>query len=123
MDEAGETMVLSLQAGPYLRLAGTGIVLRLNLSTGYYHNLLDRVGGDAEDDDEETLRIRCGAGTYIRSLARDIAQAAGTVGVSTDEAGKATAGILDLPDPDFLSRLQGRFGHRLGRLANPAPRR
>lgn len=34
-----------------------------------------------------------------------------------------TAGILDLPDPDFLSRLQGRFGHRLGRLANPAPRR
>jgi 2-octaprenyl-6-methoxyphenol hydroxylase len=34
-----------------------------------------------------------------------------------------TPGILDLSDPDFLSRLQGRFGHRLGRLANPAPRR
>lgn len=34
-----------------------------------------------------------------------------------------TPGILTLSDGDFLARLQGRFGYRLGRLARPAPRR
>lgn len=34
-----------------------------------------------------------------------------------------TAEILALDDRDFLDRLQGRFGHRLGRLATPAARR
>jgi 2-octaprenyl-6-methoxyphenol hydroxylase len=34
-----------------------------------------------------------------------------------------TAEILALGDHDFLARLQGRFGHRLGRLARPATRR
>jgi len=32
------------------------------------------------DPDHAILRVRCGKGTYIRSLARDIAQALGTVG-------------------------------------------
>lgn len=34
-----------------------------------------------------------------------------------------TAEILALGDPAFLSRLQDRFGQRLGRLSRPAPRR
>lgn len=34
-----------------------------------------------------------------------------------------TAGILALSDQAFLARLQARFGYRLGRLADPAPRR
>ncbi len=34
-----------------------------------------------------------------------------------------TAEILALSDHAFLSRLQGRFGYRLGRLNQPAPRR
>lgn len=34
-----------------------------------------------------------------------------------------TAEILALTDGDFLARLQGRFGHRLGRLTRPAARR
>jgi 2-octaprenyl-6-methoxyphenol hydroxylase len=34
-----------------------------------------------------------------------------------------TAEILALSDADFLARLLGRFGHRLGRLSRPASRR
>lgn len=34
-----------------------------------------------------------------------------------------TADLLALSDADFLARLQGRFGYRLGRLGQAAPRR
>ena len=61
-------------------LARAGIEFELEAKKVHIYDL--EVLGKVEDkEDTFRIRIRCGGGTYIRSLARDIAEALGTKGV------------------------------------------
>lgn len=59
---------------------------------------------DAVDGDSATLTVRCSKGTYVRSLARDLAAAVGTVGHVTMLRRRA-AGPFTLADAITLDKL------------------
>jgi tRNA pseudouridine55 synthase len=63
----GKSMHKRARAGEVLELAPRSV-------------RIDRLDIDALVDDIITLRVECGKGFYVRSLARDLAQALGTVG-------------------------------------------
>ncbi|MCB1183273.1 tRNA pseudouridine(55) synthase TruB [bacterium] len=71
-----------------------------------------RWGADTADID---LHVACGSGTYIRSLARDVAEAAGTLGhvtalrrltIGPFDVADAVAGVMDLDGAALASRLR-----------------
>ncbi len=68
-----------------------------------------RIGGSASREDEITLTARVSKGTYIRSLARDIARALGTVGHVT-MLRRTKAGPFTLEGAISLDKL-AEFAH------------
>jgi tRNA pseudouridine55 synthase len=57
------------------------------------------------DADRAVLEVGCGKGTYVRSLARDLAQALGTVGF-VDELRRLAVGPFDLAQAISLASLE-----------------
>ena len=71
---------------------------------------IDALTLTACDGDTATLEVACGKGTYVRSLARDIALAAGTVG-HVNVLRRTRAGPFSLVDAVALDRQpDGRYG-------------
>lgn len=71
------------------------------------------------DADTARFRVTCGKGTYVRSLARDLAKALGTVGHVT-ELRRTRVGKFTLESAISLARLEG-FGHSPARFGALAP--
>ncbi len=77
--------------------------------------ILDRV----EDADHATFVVDCGKGTYVRSLARDLAQALGTVG-HVAALRRLAVGRFRAEGAISLDKLEG-LGHSPGRSATLWP--
>jgi tRNA pseudouridine55 synthase len=71
------------------------------------------------DPDTARLRIACGSGTYVRSLARDLARALGTCGHVT-ELRRTAVGRFRIEAAISLEKLEG-FGHSPARFGVLAP--
>ncbi len=69
--------------------------------------------------DEAKLRLSCGSGTYVRSLARDLAKALGTVGHVT-ALRRTAVGKYRVETAISLDKLEG-FGHSPARFGALAP--
>jgi tRNA pseudouridine55 synthase len=69
--------------------------------------------------DEARLRLSCGSGTYVRSLARDLAMALGTVGHVT-ALRRTAVGRFRIESAISLEKLEG-FGHSPARFGALAP--
>ncbi len=65
----------------------------------------------ASEGDEASFAVKCGKGTYVRALARDIARAAGTVG-HVSWLHRAAVGPFTDDDANPLDKL-GALGHSL----------
>jgi tRNA pseudouridine55 synthase len=74
---------------------------------------------ESPDADTARFRVTCGKGTYVRSLARDLAKALGTVGHVT-ELRRTRVGKFTLESAISLARLEG-FGHSPARFGALAP--
>jgi tRNA pseudouridine55 synthase len=74
---------------------------------------------ESPDADTARFRVTCGKGTYVRSLARDLAGALGTVGHVT-ELRRTRVGKFTLESAISLARLEG-FGHSPARFGALAP--
>lgn len=74
---------------------------------------------ESPDSDTARFRVTCGKGTYVRSLARDLAVALGTVGHVT-ELRRTRVGKFTLESAISLARLEG-FGHSPARFGALAP--
>ena len=72
-----------------------------------------------EDTDHATFVVDCGKGTYVRSLARDLAQALGTVG-HVAMLRRLAVGRFRAEDAISLDKLEG-VGHSPGRSATLRP--
>jgi tRNA pseudouridine55 synthase len=74
---------------------------------------------DAPDPDTARFRVACGKGTYVRSLARDLARELGTVG-HVVALRRTRVGKFTVESAISLETLEG-FGHSPGRLGALAP--
>jgi tRNA pseudouridine55 synthase len=74
---------------------------------------------DESDPDTARFRVACGKGTYVRSLARDLAQALGTVG-HVVALRRTRVGKFTVEAAISLETLES-FGHSPGRLGALAP--
>ncbi len=74
---------------------------------------------ESPDADTARFRVTCGKGTYVRSLARDLAVALGTVGHVT-ELRRTRVGKFTLESAISLATLEG-FGHSPARFGALAP--
>ncbi|MCM0021003.1 MAG: tRNA pseudouridine(55) synthase TruB [Tagaea sp.] len=74
---------------------------------------------DSLDPDTARFRVDCGKGTYIRSLARDLARALGTV-AHVVELRRTRVGKFGVEAAISLATLEG-FGHSPGRFGALAP--
>lgn len=74
---------------------------------------------ESPDADTARFRVTCGKGTYVRSLARDLAVVLGTVGHVT-ELRRTRVGKFTLESAISLARLEG-FGHSPARFGALAP--
>lgn len=74
---------------------------------------------ESPDADTARFRVTCGKGTYVRSLARDLAGALGTVG-HVIELRRTRVGKFTLESAISLARLEG-FGHSPARFGALAP--
>jgi len=74
---------------------------------------------ESPDADTARFRVTCGKGTYVRSLARDLAGALETVGHVT-ELRRTRVGKFTLESAISLARLEG-FGHSPARFGALAP--
>jgi tRNA pseudouridine55 synthase len=74
---------------------------------------------DAPDPDTARFRVACGKGTYVRSLARDLARELGTVG-HVVALRRTRVGKFAVESAISLETLEG-FGHSPGRLGALAP--
>lgn len=74
---------------------------------------------ESPDADTARFRVTCGKGTYVRSLARDLAKALGTVGHVT-ELRRTRVGKFTLETAISLESLEG-FGHSPARFGALAP--
>jgi len=74
---------------------------------------------ESPDADTARFRVTCGKGTYVRSLARDLAVALGTVGHVT-ELRRTRVGKFTLESAISLESLEG-FGHSPARFGALAP--
>ncbi|MCA0449004.1 MAG: tRNA pseudouridine(55) synthase TruB [Proteobacteria bacterium] len=74
---------------------------------------------ESPDTDTARFRVTCGKGTYVRSLARDLAGALGTVG-HVIELRRTRVGKFTLESAISLARLEG-FGHSPARFGALAP--
>jgi tRNA pseudouridine55 synthase len=72
-----------------------------------------------EDADHATFVVDCGKGTYVRSLARDLARALGTVGY-VSALRRLAVGRFMAGDAISLDKLEG-VGHSPGRSATLRP--
>src|SRR5262249_58919372 len=73
----------------------------------------------AEAPDHATFVVDCGKGTYVRSLARDLAEALGTVG-HVAALRRLAVGRFRIEDAISLDKLEG-VGHSPGRSATLRP--
>lgn len=71
------------------------------------------------DPDTARFRVACGSGTYVRSLARDLAAAVGTVAHVT-ELRRTAVGRVRVEAAISLEKLEG-FGHSPARFGALAP--
>jgi tRNA pseudouridine55 synthase len=74
---------------------------------------------ESPDPDTARFRVACGKGTYVRSLARDLARELGTVG-HVIELRRTQVGKFRVEAAISLETLEG-FGHSPGRLGALAP--
>lgn len=84
-------------------LARAGEEVKLNARAVEIHSL--KLGSFGEESASVTLSVRCSKGTYVRSLARDIAHALGTVGHVT-MLRRTKAGPFTLEQAIVLDRLE-----------------
>src|SRR5690606_33219622 len=68
--------------------------------------------------DETVLEVTCGKGTYVRALARDIAEALGTVGHVT-KLHRAAVGPFDDEDAVTIEELEAVLGEERDALLTP----
>jgi tRNA pseudouridine55 synthase len=94
-----------------LARAGAAVALRPVRVT--VHALaLDAFEGGAEAVEQCRLRVSCGGGTYVRSLARDLARAAGSA-AHLAELRRLRAGVFSVTDACALAAVQaGAFAMR-----------
>jgi tRNA pseudouridine55 synthase len=74
---------------------------------------------EVDDPDHATFVVDCGKGTYVRSLARDLARALGTVG-HVSALRRLAVGQFRVEDAISLDKLVG-LGHSPGRSATLRP--
>lgn len=95
------------RSGNALILEGLKEAIVLKTRPVVIHNL---VLESIESPDQATFRVRCGPGTYVRSLARDMAEVLGTVGY-VSRLRRVLVGKFHQIDAISLEMLQ-EFGHK-----------